>query len=105
MAQLSTGTPEWDVIEDRDLWFQFLRTRTGQRLFAAALENQPPLLGKGDVNEILIRSGEVRGWSACITTLISLSIPETNLTEAAPVESYPELTDDAAWDDKKKTTE
>lgn len=96
---LDTGTTEWDDVVDRDLWKQFLRTTTGKRLLSKALDTQPPLLAKGDINEILIRSGEVRGWSAAFSTLVALAIPEAKATVAEP-ENYPALTDDAAWEDQ-----
>lgn len=100
---LITGTPDWDVVEDRDLWNQFLRSRTGQRLFAKALDSQPGLLARGTDNEIFIRSGEVRGWTACISTLVALSLPEPAITGDAPPENYPDLTDDEAWKLKQPT--
>lgn len=101
MADVLTGTPDWDEVIDRDAWRAFLRSTAGQRLFAKALDSQPGLLASGDVNAILIRSGEVRGWSAVISTLISLSLSEPKPADNAPPESYPDLTDDEAWKTKE----
>lgn len=100
---ITTGTPEWDEVVDRDAWRTFLRSTAGQRLFAKALDSQPGLLASGDVNAILIRSGEVRGWSAVISTLISLSSIESKPTDTAAPENYPDLTDDDAWKSKEPT--
>lgn len=97
MADILTGTPDWDDVADRDALRVFLRSRTGQRLFSKALDSQPGLLAGGNTNDILIRSGEVRGWAAAISTLISLSATEPKPDDNAPPENYPSLTDDEAW--------
>lgn len=77
----------------------FLNTQSGAKLASKLAELTPPLLSKGDTNEILIRSGEVLGMQNTIRNLLSL-------TRVAPVESnqsgiseYPDLLDDAAHAD------
>lgn len=93
------ATVEWDLQEDREIWAQFLKTRTGQRLIPKLLEDLPPLLPGGADNAIFIRSGEVRGWQHAVRTLLSLSIPEPETpTQQTPV-TYPNLTDDSQWND------
>lgn len=79
------------------LWREFLATETGRRVVAKALEAVPPLFAKGDSNEILIRSGEVRGWAAAAQALLSLAapIPKPPKEESA----FPALEDDSAWPD------
>lgn len=87
--------------EDREIWSQFLRTRTGQRLLPKLLESLPALLEKGDINEILIRSGEVRGWKIAVVGLLALAVPEPKAVEQA-ANNYPPLADDDAWEDGHK---
>lgn len=78
----------------------FLDTRTGQRLLPKALESMPPLLTKGEDNEIFIRSGEVRGFQLLTEALLSLtSIAPAIVTEEP---AYPPLEDDRAWKDGQK---
>lgn len=94
--------PEWDEVEDRELLAQFLQTRTGQRLVPKVVESVPALLDGGNVNEILIRSGEVRGWQAALRTLLSLAVIEKQAPQEPVNPSYPAPDDDAAWNDGQK---
>jgi len=97
-----TGTVEWDEVEDREFWNQFLRSRTGSRLIPKAIESCPVLLGRGETNDILIRSGEVRGFQLVIQALLALSVPEPKTQDTTATKAYPALDDDAAWADGKK---
>ena len=99
-----TGTLEWDDVEDRTIWRQFLESRTGRRVIPKVLETCPALLPGGDSNNILIRSGEVRGFQMVLQALIALSEPEVKQKSEAPT-AYPALDDDAAWADGKKVKE
>lgn len=101
--EITNDSPEWDVSEDREILSQFLKTRTGQRLLPKILESMPVLLSEGEINKILIRSGEVIGWGAAVKTLLALSIPEPKPPEQNDTE-YPPLTDDKAWGDGKQLT-
>lgn len=78
-------------------WRDFLNTETGRRVVGKALESVPTLLAGGNVNEILIRSGEVRGWSAAAQAFLSLAAPLPKPPEAPP--AFPDLDDDAKWSD------
>ena len=100
--EITSSGPEWDLSEDREIWKQFLSTRTGSRLIPKVLESVPELLAKGHVNGILIRSGEVRGWQMAIQTLLSLSVPEPPPMTTERPTAYPELDDDAKWADGNK---
>ena len=93
---------DWDS-EDVVLWRSFLATRTGSRLLPKLAENTPLLLEKGDVNELLIRSGKVLGFQDSIRALLSMTVIHT----AAPVadNSYPNLEDDSKWTDGEKLNE
>lgn len=98
-----TGTiTEWDAAEDTAAWRQFLETRTGRRLIPKVLESCPALLANGDVNSILIRSGEMRGFQMVLQALLSLSQPEPTLPANDSPSAYPPLDDDAAWKDGQK---
>lgn len=91
---------EWDD-EAMVLWRQFLESRAGQLLIPKVLEYVPTLLGSGDTNAILIRSGEVRGFQAAMSALLALAHPPP--AESKPINpDYPPLDDDAAWNDGQK---
>lgn len=85
--------------EDVQLWSAFLNTVTGRRLIPKLMENAPTLLDGGDINKILIRSGELRGFSEAVRSLLSLQtvLPETKPDPTA----YPPLDNDAAWADNQ----
>lgn len=101
--EVTAAAVEWDLQEDREIWAQFLKTRTGQRLIPKIAEEVPALLSKGTDNEIFIRSGEVRGWQAAIRALLTLSVAEPPPADETPA-TYPNLTDDTAWNDGNKLT-
>ena len=97
---MSTPPIEWDS-EDRISLHKFLtETRAGQRIFPALAFHVPDLLGDGKKNALLIRMGEVRGAQAIIGVLSSLAVGEPK--PQTEEESYPSLTDDAAWNDGQK---
>lgn len=93
--QIATDGLEFDS-DDRSKWKAFLQTRAGLRLIPKACEFTPGLLGSGDTNAILIKSGELRGFQLAIQSLLSLAEPPP---PAPPPErnAYPSLTDDSAW--------
>ena len=65
------------------------------------VESVPALLVKGDVNEILIRSGEVRGWQEALKALLSLAAIQPTEQKPEPFnKSYPDPADDDQWTDK-----
>ena len=75
----------------------FLESETGQRILHHLSESVPELLSSGEINAILIRSGEVKGGSALLAQLVSLTVetPES----ITPVKSaFPDLDDESAWD-------
>lgn len=86
--------------EDVDIFRQFLSTKTGAKLAPKLAEiSVPTLFEGGEVNRILIRSGEVRGVQLVLSNIYSLAYPPP----AAPVETaaYPDLNDDSAWEGDK----
>lgn len=78
-------------------WQKFLTSQTGSRLIPRVLEFIPDLLAKGDINEILIRSGEVRGWRNCIGQLLFLTSVVKSSTDSAKQSNFPPLDEDLAW--------
>jgi hypothetical protein len=97
--EIVAGPMDWTTV-DEQRWSEWLNTETGRRLLPKLLESLPGLLPKGDVNEILIRSGEVRGWQEAAQQLIRMAHTEPPPT---PVESaYPPLEDDSKWSDGNK---
>jgi hypothetical protein len=98
--EITTESLPWSS-DDIANWASFLSTQTGQRVLPKLLESTPGLLAKGDINEILIRSGEVRGFQDAARNLLSLSA-HTPLPPSDPASNYPPLIDDAAWNDGQK---
>jgi len=91
---------EW-IQTDAENLARFLESDTGKRLLPKLAEHCPVLFDKGDINAILIRSGEVRAWTGMIESLLALAhpVPETATKNAT---EYPPLTDDAAWNDGQR---
>jgi len=100
---LTSDSLPWDST-DIALWRQFLDTRSGARLIPKLLESVPALLGGGDINAILIRSGDVRGFSAAARILLTLANETPAIPVAAPT-NYAALDDDTAWNDGQKLTQ
>lgn len=76
----------------------FLESVSGQRFLFHLAEDCPELLGSGDTNNVLIRSGEVKGYSKGLKNVLSLTIEPPQ--SVAPVSSnYPDLDDESKWDD------
>lgn len=94
-------------VEDSNSWTaqdsqnlaQFLATDTGRRVLPAIVDQTPALLPSGDVNAILIRSGEVRGVALAIHTLHALAHPAKPVANQSS--EYPPPEDDSAWAGEK----
>lgn len=101
--EITNGPLEWST-EDIDIWRQFLKTQTGQRLLPRMLEDIPALLPGGNTNDILVRNGEVRGFQQAASTLLGAmtTYPPAPVKTA---ENYPLPEDDAAWADGQKVSE
>ena len=102
MEIINTQLP-WSS-EDIDLWRQFLNSQTGQRLLPKMLENVPSLLTGGDVNAILIRSGEVRGFQESAQALLAMTQYPPPPTPPSS-DNYPPLDRDEHWNDGEKLSE
>lgn len=100
--EITTDALPWDS-DDTAHWKAFLATKSGQRLIPKVVESVPELLGSGDINSILIRTGEVRGFQDSVRTLLLLAAPPKVQQDNSP-EAYPSLTDDSKWEDGKKLT-
>lgn len=100
--EVTNDPVEWDLQEDFEILRQFLKSRTGQRLIPRMLEELPPLLAGGGVNEILIRSGEVRGWQSAVKVLLGLATPASPETPEAPRGEYAAPEDDSKWNDGQR---
>jgi hypothetical protein len=97
---ISNDSLPWNS-EDVTLFRQFLKTQTGKRFLPKIVESVPPLLAKGADNEILIRSGEVRGYQLAAQSILSLSVLEGAPIPATPT-AYPPLDDDTQHPDTPK---
>jgi hypothetical protein len=91
---LESPLPEFDS-EDSAHWRDFLKTKTGAKLFPAWLDGTPSLLAGGELNAILIRSGESRGWSSAAQALGQLAYPQPDVKPSS--DEYPSLDDDSKW--------
>ena len=80
----------------------FLETPTGCRFIPALVKNAPGLLPGGDINAILIRSGEVRAFQTVIESIFILAHPPAPLPATSESSEYPRLENDAAWNDGQK---
>jgi hypothetical protein len=98
--EIHASENEW-IHTDSENWAAFLETGTGKRLIPEVVRAFPELLASGDVNAILIRSGEVRAYQRIVDLLLTLAHPPVVPSFAAPNE-YPRLEDDAAWNDGQK---
>jgi hypothetical protein len=85
---------------DAENWAAFLGTETGKRLIPELVKGFPALLEGGDINAILIRSGEVRAAQKLVESLVLLAHPSAPAPKGAS--EYPPLEDDAAWNDGQK---
>lgn len=93
----------WDSI-DRFALKTFLQTRAGLRLFPKILESVPQLLASGDTNALLVRNGEVRGFSMAVQAALALAEPPPK--EQSPERTaYPPLDADDQWNDGQSLTE
>jgi len=87
--------------DDELRWNSFLLTETGKRLLPKLAEKFPTLLDGGDVNRVLIRSGEVRGFQLAISSMLELT--HSPPLPAKQIENYPSLTDDESHNDGQIT--
>lgn len=98
--EILAGPLDWTATDEENL-SKFLDTESGKRFIPRLLENAPTLFDKGDINAILIRSGEVRGYQIFVREILALA--HSNKSDApAKVGDYPSLIDDKAWNDGQK---
>lgn len=87
--------PDW-TSDDAIALRTFLESVSGQRFLFHLAEDCPELLGSGDTNSVLIRSGEVKGYSKGLKNVLSLTIEPPQ--SVIPVSSnYPDLDDESKW--------
>lgn len=93
---------EWSS-DDEVALRNFLVTQTGRRFLPKLAESSPVNLPGGNTNDILIRSGEVRGFGEALRTMLSLAFrPAKPELEVESQTNYPALENDAAWTDGEK---
>jgi hypothetical protein len=80
---------------------QFFETATGQLFLAHMASGRPALLTNHDnVNAVAIRASEVAGYERAINKIFSLAVPPVE--EHQNHNPYPDLDNEAAWDDKNQ---
>lgn len=97
--EIVAAASDW-LYTDAENLRTFLSSSTGQRLLPKLAEKTPGLLPGGDINAILIRSGEVKGIQLILQEILALTSPEQEPIKV--ISQHPPLEDDAAWDDGKK---
>lgn len=97
--EILANPSDWTPNDEQNL-AAFLETETGKRLIPELTKSFPALMDGGDINAILIRSGEVRAWTKMIEALLLLAHPTPPVSR--PVTEYPALEDDKAWNDGQK---
>lgn len=90
---------DWTSV-DSDNFSKFLDSPTGKRLIPKLADGVPPLYEKGDVNSILIRTGEVRGFQMVLRDLLNLAHPPAPVQQDS-TNNYPPPEDDKFWDGPK----
>lgn len=102
--EITNDSLPWST-EDIDVLRTFLKSQTGSRLLPKILESTPSLLAKGDINEILVRSGEVRGFQLAARAFLEMLVYPP-LEKPVTIDSHlPNLEDDRAWNDGQKFSE
>lgn len=97
--EILANPSDWTAF-DAEILAKFLETDTGKRLIPKLVETKPELLAGGEINAILIRSGEVRSFDRMVTELLTLAHPPAPIPQ--PVSEYPPLTRDEAWNDGQR---
>jgi hypothetical protein len=97
--EITANPVEW-TSDDVANFRAFLSTQTGARLLPKVAQGFPPLMGEGDTNKILIRNGEVRGMMEAISSILALANPTAEVKSTD--NNFPDLADDAAWNDGNK---
>lgn len=93
---------DWDS-NDIAALKNFLATKTGLRCVPKILESCPTLLSGGEVNALLVRNGEVRGFSMAVQALLALTSPPA-LPSPPEKSAYPPLDADDQWNDGQSLT-
>lgn len=102
MNEITNESLPWST-DDEVRLNAFLQTETGKRFIPKLAERVPSLLGSGDANSILIRSGEVRGFQIAISAMLELTHSPPLPVKSDGPSNYPELTDDEKWNDGQIT--
>lgn len=101
--EVSAQADEWNS-DDVVVFRNFLEsTRTGRKILPKLLESTPPLLAGGEMNAILIRSGEVRGVQLIANAFLALANPLPEVVQR--IDNYPPLEDDSKWNGDKPKPE
>lgn len=103
MNEITNADLPWSS-DDEAVWNSFLKTPTGARLLPKLAERVPSLLGNGDANSIMIRSGEVRGFQIAISAMLELT-HSPPLPVKSEGSNYPALDDDKQWQDGQEITQ
>lgn len=98
----SAKTADWSS-EDAQNLRGFLESVSGQRFLIHLAESCPELLGGGEINSILIRSGEVKGHSAVVNLVVSLTVEVPDTLPERKSERYPDIDDESKWPDENLT--
>lgn len=91
--------PEW-LADNAIVLKEFLASPTGQKLQQVIAYHCPAYLDGSDVNKTLVASGKRAGYEEALVFLQALTTWRPEQPEI-PDTNYPDLDDDAKWDDAK----
>jgi len=98
----TTPVPGWDSEDARKLR-ELLESATFKKALRIILDEQPELLDGADVNKTLVRNGEVKGFSAALTSIYRLTFeqPEAQINSTV----YPDIDDERFWKEQTQQSE
>lgn len=88
--------------EDVALLRAFLETRCGEKIIPMLAQSAPTLFDGGEINRLLVRSGELRGYQSALREINFLAYPPP--APAKEPNAYPDLfsTSESDWPDTDK---
>lgn len=97
LISLSNGqTPKWDSADAAELRAVLQSELFQKALILISQLDAPSLLDGSDVNQTLVASGRVQGFSEAISALFRLTVEAP--AEIKTPEAYPSLDDDSKWE-------
>jgi len=99
MSQIPFSAPSEIVVQPfvREAAAEFFGSEAGRTLLEALSALRPDILGKGPIDQVALRSAEVKGYEDVFRNLRSILFPAKFSETPAAAENYPSLDDDSKW--------